>query len=517
MVKGQSEVRGQLGALFTTGSAAGVPDHQLLERFIFRRDEFAEAAFAVLVARHGPMVLKLCRSILRDPHEADDAFQTTFMLLAAKAGKIGNRELLGNWLYGVSLRTAMKARSRSTRRRRHERRAAECATGPIAPPQVDEDLIRDLHRGIDALPQKYRAAVVLCHLEGMTREQAAELLHCPVSTVGVRLMRARERLKAWLHRRHRHFSVALFAAGLDSTSHAVVPAALAKATTLAAIQLSTGVIETVGAASAPVVHLMKEVQMSLFLGKLKIVGISLLVCGLFAAGFGLMAQPPTAIAAPGSDEEQVLDLERAWGDALVQCDAALMDRIVAYEMVGTDGGGHLWNKAEYVESVRSGAFKIESFELADVKVRVFRDAAVATGRSIVNNRSRSGFARGGARYTDTYVRRNGCWQCVAWQSLGIPDGPETQASSVQESSKPAEVKTIRNSSEVQNPLPFLQDPAKPRAEELPTLPAPSEGLNSPRMFRGQSNSGAESRGAPDPSESPKLPTVPPAAGSLRQE
>ena len=69
------------------------------------------------------------------------------------------------------------------------------------------------------------------------------------------------------------------------------------------------------------------------------------------------------------------------------------------------------------------------------------------------------------------LRRNGCWQCVAWQSLGIPDGPETQASSVQESSRPAEVKTIRNSSEVQNPLPFLQDPAKPVAEELPTLPA----------------------------------------------
>ena len=121
MAKGQSEVLRQLGALFTTGSAAGIPDSQLLERFILRRDEFAEAAFASLVARHGPMVMKVCRSILRDPHDADDAFQATFMLLAVKAGRIGNRQLLGNWLYGVALRTAMKARSRAARRRRHER------------------------------------------------------------------------------------------------------------------------------------------------------------------------------------------------------------------------------------------------------------------------------------------------------------------------------------------------------------------------------------------------------------
>jgi Domain of unknown function (DUF4440) len=99
---------------------------------------------------------------------------------------------------------------------------------------------------------------------------------------------------------------------------------------------------------------------------------------------------------------------------------AAMDRIVAYEMVGTDPGWQLWDKTAYLESVKSGAFRIESFGLANVKVHVYGDAAVATGRLIVNKHSKSGIARGGARFTDTYVRRNGCWQCVAWQSLGLP-------------------------------------------------------------------------------------------------
>jgi RNA polymerase sigma factor (sigma-70 family) len=253
MAKGQSEVLRQLGVLFTTGSAAGVPDHQLLERFLLGRDEFAEATFAALVARHGPMVLKLCRSILRDlrdPRDADDAFQATFMLLAAKAGRVGNRELLGNWLYGVALRTAMKSRSRAARRRRHERLAAECSAAPIVPREEDFDLHCALHEGIKALPEKYRAAIVLCHLQGMTREQAARLLRCPVSTVGVRLMRARERLKVWLTRRHRNFSAGLMTASLDSRSNTAVPTALAQATSKAAILLSTGTTETISGASA---------------------------------------------------------------------------------------------------------------------------------------------------------------------------------------------------------------------------------------------------------------------------
>ena len=177
----------------------------------------------------------------------------------------------------------------------------------------------------------------------------------------------------------------------------------------------------------------------------------------------------------------MLDLERAWGDALVRRDAALMDRIVAYEMIGTDPGGNRWNKAAYLESVKSGSFSIESLDLADVTVRVFGDAAVATGRSIVNQHSKSGFARGGALYTDTYIRRNGCWQCVAWQSVGVPDQTPTHAPPAQEQSKPAELKAIKEPS----------DPTK--------LPQDPEPLTHPR---------AESRDTPVPSELPESPSLP---------
>ena len=480
MVKGQSDVLRHLGALFTTGSATGVPDRQLLERFIRRRDEFAEAAFAVLVARHGPMVLKLCRTILRNPHDADDAFQATFMLLAAKAAKIGKRELLGNWLYGVALRTALKARTRAFRRLTHERRAARGAIQQSVPREQDFDLHRALHEGINALPEKYRAPIVLCHLEGMTREEAARLLNCPASTVGVRLMRARERLKVWLTRRHRHadFSAGLIAASLDSRSSAHVPVPLAEATLEATMLLSTRATQTLSAASASIVNLMKEVQMSLFVSKLKIVGSSLLICGLLTAGIASMAQSPRATAPALTAQDEVLDLERAWGDALVHNDAALIDRIVAYAMIGTDPAGHRWNKAEYIESVKSGAFKIESFELAEMNVHVYGDTAVATGRSVLNKHSKSGFAPGAAVFTDTYVRRNGCWQCVAWQSAPAPDQVQAQLTGLPEQRPPSPPTLILDLPKAQEPTsPIERHLAEPLAE-VPGSP-PQLGLGAP--------------------------------------
>ena len=210
MTRGHSDVLSQIETLFNSGSSAGVSDRQLLERFIARRDDVAEAAFAALVARHGSMVLKVCRGILRDTHDSQDAFQATFLLLATKAGGIGNGELLANWLYGVALRTAMKARSQAARRQRHENRAADRPRETTEPRTDDPDLHRFLHEGINALPEKYRLPVVLCYLEGLSREQAAALLRCPASTVGVRLMRARERLRIWLSRRQRDSSQTSF-------------------------------------------------------------------------------------------------------------------------------------------------------------------------------------------------------------------------------------------------------------------------------------------------------------------
>ncbi len=438
MTRGHSDVLSQIETLFNSGSSAGVSDRQLLERFIARRDDVAEAAFAALVARHGSMVLKVCRGILRDTHASQDAFQATFLLLATKAPRIDNGELLANWLYGVALRTAMKARSQAARRRRHENRAAGRLRDTSEPPADDLELHRFLHEGINALPEKYRLPVVLCYLEGLSREQAAALLRCPASTVGVRLMRARERLRLWLSRRHRDSDASLILAGLDSRSYLpAVPTALAQATTDAAILISAGKLSFPAAASASIAALIKEVQMSLIMSKLNLAGTSLLACGVILASIVVLIQPQSAANPPRSDEQEILDLERAWGTALVNRDAALLDRIVAYEMFGTDPGGHLWDKAAYLEAVKSGAFKIESFELAETRVRVYGDAAVSTGISITNKQSRSGLGRGAARFTDVYVRRNGCWQCVAWQSLGIPDRRVAQTSPPSAALKPA--------------------------------------------------------------------------------
>jgi RNA polymerase sigma factor (sigma-70 family) len=483
MAKGQTGVLRQLGGLFTTGSLAGVTDHQLLERFIGRRDDLAEAAFAALVARHGPMVLRVCRSILVDRHDADDAFQATFLLLALKAGRIANRELLANWLYGIALRTSMKARTRAARRRHHELRAAERSRSWVSGPGEDFDLHWDLHQAINSLPNKYRAAIVLCHLQGMSREQAAHVLGCPISTVRVRLMRARQRLKSLLACRNQEFASSLIASLLTVPSSSAVPTALSAAATDGAMQFATGLAAIRNASRASVVQLMKEVRMSLFAIKLKVVGSSILVCGLFLFGVASMGQPEPE-PAPGpvrSAEQDVLDLERAWGKALVNRDAPTMDRILAYEMTGTDPAGLVWNKAEYLEGVKSGVFKIESFELGEVKVRVFGDAAVATGVSIVNRHSQSGLSRRGARFTDMYVRRNGAWQCVAWQSLVPVLQTQFHGSSRHESpTKPAtpeKLEKVGESPKVGSSSPLVLPvlPESPKAElsgslELPATP-----------------------------------------------
>jgi DNA-directed RNA polymerase specialized sigma24 family protein len=112
-------------ALFNEGSVAELTDRQLLERFTARDGDGAEVAFASLVDRHGPMVLRACRTVLRDREEADDAFQATFFILAIKAGSIRDRDSLASWLYSVAYNVAATARSSAARRRSHELRAAE--------------------------------------------------------------------------------------------------------------------------------------------------------------------------------------------------------------------------------------------------------------------------------------------------------------------------------------------------------------------------------------------------------
>jgi RNA polymerase sigma factor (sigma-70 family) len=193
-------VAGQVRSLFDNGAAGTLADGELLERFATRVGDPAEAAFAALVERHGPMVLRACRAILRDPHLAQDAFQSTFLLLARRAGSLWVRDSIGPWLHSVACRVASGARAADARRHALERRAAARASRSTDEPSRD-DLGPALHEEIERLPERLKAPVVLCYLEGLTHDQAADHLGCPVGTVRSRLARGRDRLRRGLTRR----------------------------------------------------------------------------------------------------------------------------------------------------------------------------------------------------------------------------------------------------------------------------------------------------------------------------
>ena len=191
-----SSVSRQLEALWTSGTLTGISDAQLLTRFAGVRDATAESAFRELVQRHGPMVMGVCRQILRHPHDADDAFQATFLVLVRKAGSIRVGESLAPWLYAVAYRTAQRARAVASRYRSGPVESLEDPMGHPASDACHFDLRPLLHEELNRLPGKYREPIVLCHLEGKTHEEAARLLHWPVGTVSGRLSRGRDLLRS---------------------------------------------------------------------------------------------------------------------------------------------------------------------------------------------------------------------------------------------------------------------------------------------------------------------------------
>src|SRR5262249_23907846 len=175
----------------------GPTDGQLLGCFIATRDE---ASFAALVRRHGPMVLGVCRRVLHDFHAAEDAFQATFLVLACKAASVAKRESVGCWLYGTAYRTAMEARTMTARRRARERPMSDMPHPQVAPAEA-QDWRPLLDRELSLLPEKYRAAIVLCDLEGRARKEAARLLKVPEGTLSSRLATGRQLLARRLARR----------------------------------------------------------------------------------------------------------------------------------------------------------------------------------------------------------------------------------------------------------------------------------------------------------------------------
>jgi RND family efflux transporter MFP subunit len=251
-----------LRILLQSGTAIGLSDSELLSRYLSGRDEAAEAAFGAIVERHGPMVLRVCRGVLGNSHDAEDAFQAVFLVLALRATAVRDRDSLASWLYGVAWRAATKARLASARRRAREQRRAEMIN--MLEPRDQTGGWSDLHEEVNRLPEKYRAPVVLCYLGGLTHEETADQLRLPLGTVKVRLSRARERLRARLARRG--LAPSVIAAAWYGSADGAMPVPLVNATVNAALRIAVG--RTAGV-SASVTSLVKGVLKAMLVTKLK--------------------------------------------------------------------------------------------------------------------------------------------------------------------------------------------------------------------------------------------------------
>jgi RNA polymerase sigma factor (sigma-70 family) len=213
-------------------TSAGQADREALRAFVARRDE---SAFALIVQRHGPMVLNVCRRVLHHAQDAEDAFQATFLVLARKASGIGKSESLSSWLHGVAFRVSLRAKRDAGRRRAREQQVPTS----VGPDPAEAIAWRDVQILLDAeigrLPERYRSAFVLCYLEGRSRAETAAELGVEENTLSSRLARARERLRCRLARRGVNLGSALAAVALTAgASNSAVPAVLLDTTTRAA-------------------------------------------------------------------------------------------------------------------------------------------------------------------------------------------------------------------------------------------------------------------------------------------
>lgn len=260
-------------------------DTQLLQRFAERGDQ---AAFAALVQRHGPLVLGVCRRVLQHDQDTEDAFQAAFVVLARKAGTISKHESLASWLYKVAYRIALRARGDKARRHAHEQQTPPREHSEIGD-VVQRELQQILDEEVQRLPEKYRAPILLCYLQGQTNEEAAAVLHCPTGTVKIRLLRGREMLRKRLLRRGLALSVTgLLGQALVDMARAAVPQPLARVTTNAAL----------GAFSPAVGGLVQCALKGMCLAKLKVAAVMLMTVALACMTDGLLGRVAAAPAAP---------------------------------------------------------------------------------------------------------------------------------------------------------------------------------------------------------------------------
>src|SRR6185437_8311589 len=257
-------------------------DAELLDRWISQRDE---AAFELLVRRHGPAVLGVCRRLLFRSQDIEDAFQATFLALIRKAGSIGKRQAVGSWLYKVAYHAALRVRAAASRHGLQEQPVLD----PPAPSNADEIVWRDLRFVLDEevsrLPEKLRVCFVLCCVEGLTHGEASKQLGCPEGTISSRLTRAREALRRSLTRRGLTLPAATVAAALSAeTASASLPATLVDLTIAAGMRYAMGQTAAGGLLAARAIATAEGVLKAMLLSKLKVAAGVLLAIGVVGAG-----------------------------------------------------------------------------------------------------------------------------------------------------------------------------------------------------------------------------------------
>ncbi len=308
---------GPFRTLFTVGTLGGLTDQELLDRFISRRDE---DAFAALTHRHAPLVLRVCVAVLRDPHDAEDASQATFLILARKAASIRRRSSIGSWLFGVARRVAVRARTDLAHRRALEHRGAEMAARRVEN-RVSSENWAEVWDELERLPEKYRAPIILCDLEGLSHEQAAVQLHQSARTIRRRLAGGRGILRARLaHRGLIHAARSLSAGFAPAAIRGAVPTDRASTIIRAAMRITSG-RATALATSIRVTSWVEGEIATMFLTRLKAAMVLVLILGLVGTGAGVFARnlweaadgqgPATGIVtapvAAAADPRQVVD------------------------------------------------------------------------------------------------------------------------------------------------------------------------------------------------------------------
>jgi RNA polymerase sigma factor (sigma-70 family) len=406
---------------------AELTDGQLLENFLKRPEE---AALEALVRRHAPMVWGVCRRVLSNYHDAEDAFQATFLILVRKAASIASPKLLANWLYGVAHQTALKARATAAKRRARERQVTQIPEPAATEPDRWYDLQPLLDQELTRLPDKYRVAIVLCDLEGKTRKEAARQLGVPEGTLAARVARGRVMLAKRLARHGLAVSGGALGVMLaQNVTSAGVPTSLVSLTIQTVTRFAAGQA-AVGLFSVRVAALTEGVIRTMLLSKLKIAVAALVLIGVLGVGVcgltrvTLAADTPPAAptyAATGRDDgnikETVLALTKRICEAHTKHDVNTFKNLLADDFVGLDINGGRYTKQDALNYVAQS--RIVEYTLKDPEVILLNaSSAIVSYEVSFTERSADGKHLGGRtdHNSTAWALRDGKWWAVFCES-----------------------------------------------------------------------------------------------------